>query len=67
MSVASVSTVTATSPKSFQDALDRGFERARKTLRGIQEIEVVAERATVEKGRIKDYVVEIKIIFTLES
>lgn len=66
MSVSSVSTVTATSPISFQDATERGFERAQKTLRGITKIEVIGERANIEKGQIKDYEVELKIIFSLE-
>ena len=66
MSVSSVSTLTATSPVSFQDAIERGFERAQKTLRGIQKIEVVGERANIEKGRVKDYEVELKVIFSLE-
>ena len=66
MSVSSVSTVTATSPVSLQDAIERGFERAQQTLRGIQKIEVVGERANIDKGKIKDYEVELKIIFSLE-
>jgi hypothetical protein len=66
MSVSSVSTVTATSPHSFQDATERGFARAQQTLRGITKIEVVGERANIDKGKIKDYEVELKIIFSLE-
>lgn len=67
MTVSSVSTITTTSPNSWQDALEKGVQRARKTLRGIDTIEVVQERATVEKGEIKDYVLELKIIFRLED
>lgn len=67
MSVSSVSTVTATSPVSFQDAVEQGFSRAQQTLRGIQLIEVIAEQASVEKGQIKNYIVELKIVFTLED
>ncbi len=66
MSVSSVSTVTASSPISFQDATRRGFERAQKTLRGITKLEVVGERANIEKGKVKDYEVELKIVFSLE-
>ena len=66
MGVSSVSTVTATSSVSFQDAVERGFDRAQKTLRGINKIEVVGERANVEKGKIREYEVELKIIFSLE-
>ena len=50
MTVSSVSTLTAESPESFQDALQRGLARARQTLRGIYRVEVVAERARVERG-----------------
>ena len=66
MAVSSVSTITATSSESWQDALENGLERARKTLRGIDTLEVVAERAYVEKGEVKHYEVELKIIFQLD-
>jgi dodecin len=66
MTVCSVSTLTANSPVSFQDALEQGFARANKTLRGIENIEVVREWANIEKGRIKSYEVELKVIFSLE-
>ncbi|HBD12973.1 MAG TPA: dodecin domain-containing protein [Porticoccaceae bacterium] len=67
MSVSSVSTVVASSTKSFQNALEKGLDRARKTLRGIQAVEVSQERALVEMGEIKQYVVELKVIFILED
>lgn len=67
MTVSSVSAITAKSALSWQDALESGFERARKTLRGIQALEVVAERVRVEKGEIKYYEVDLKVIFTLDD
>ncbi len=67
MSVLSVSNVSAASPVSFQDALQRGYARASQTLRGIETIELVAERANVEAGEVKEYVVDLKILFTLEK
>lgn len=67
MSVSSVSSVSAASPVSFQDALEKGYARASQTLRGIETIEVVGERANVEAGEIKEYVVDLKIIFSLEK
>lgn len=67
MTIASVSRITASSPHGFQDALERGLERARQTLRGITTLEVVSERARVEEGKIKDYVVELKVVFELEG
>lgn len=67
MSVSSVSSVSAASPVSFQDALEKGYARASQTLRGIESIELVGERANVEAGEIKEYVVDLKIVFTLEK
>lgn len=67
MTVSSVSTITADSPESFQDALQRGVARARQTLRGIYRVEVIAERARVERGEIRTYEVELKVLFTLDD
>jgi len=67
MAVASVSTITAASPVSWQDAIDQGFERARKTLRNITGLQVVEEKARVEDGRIIDYLVTLQVIFVLED
>jgi hypothetical protein len=67
MPVASVSTITAASPLGWQDAVERGFERASKTLRHITGLEVVEETACVEEGRITEYRVTLKVIFVLEE
>ena len=66
MPVSSVSNITASSPSSWQDAMEKGLSRAAKTLRGIQAVEVIAERARIEKGEVKSYEVDLKIIFNLE-
>jgi len=67
MAVASVSTITSASPKSWQDAFERGFERASKTLRGITGLKVVEEKARVEEGKIAEFVVTLQVIFVLED
>ena len=67
MAVASVSTITSASPVSWQDALERGFERAQRTLRGITGIQVVEEKARVEDGKITEYLVTMQVIFVLEE
>ena len=67
MAVASVSTITAASPTSWQDAIERGFERARKTLRNITGLQVVEEKARVEDGKITEYLVTLRVIFVLEE
>ena len=67
MAVASVSTITSTSPIGWQDAIEHGFERASKTLRNITGLQVVAEKARVEDGRITEYLVTMQVIFILED
>jgi flavin-binding protein dodecin len=67
MSVASVTKVTSASPKSFDDAIHNGIERASKTLRGITGFHVLEEKAKVDKGHISEYRVTMEITFVLES
>jgi flavin-binding protein dodecin len=67
MAVASVSTITSASPLGWQDALERGFERACKTLRHITGLQVLEEKARVEDGRIVEFVVTMQVIFILED
>jgi flavin-binding protein dodecin len=67
MAVASVSTITSASPISWQDAVSRGFERARKTLRHITGLKVLEEKARVEDGKIIEYLVTLQVIFILED
>jgi hypothetical protein len=67
MAVASVSTITSASPVGWQDAIDRGFERARKTLRHITGLQVLEEKARVEEGVITEYLVTMQVIFILEE
>lgn len=67
MAVASVSTITSASPVGWQDAVERGLERARKTLRQITGLQVLEEKARVEDGRISEYLVTMQVIFILEE
>lgn len=67
MAIASVSTITAASPIGWQDAIERGFERARKTLRNITGLQVVEEKARVEDGKITEFLVTLRVIFVLDE
>ena len=67
MAVASVSTITSASSVSWQDATERGFERARKTLRNITGLKVLEEKARVEDGQIVEFFVTLQVIFILEE
>lgn len=67
MAVARVTKITASSPKSFQDAVNEGLQRASGTLRGITGLEVVAQKAKVEDGKITEYRSTIEVTFVLEG
>ena len=67
MAVARVTKLTAASSKSWQDAVDQGLKRAKKTLRGLTGLEVVSQKAHIEKGKITEYRVTMEITFILED
>lgn len=66
MAVARVTTITASSDKGFQDAVEDGLRRAASTLRGITGLEIVEQKAKVQNGKISEYRVRMNITFILE-
>ncbi len=67
MAVPRVTEITASSTKSLEAAMAEGLKRASKTLKGITGLEVAAIKARVEKGRIKEYRVSLKVAYVLEE
>jgi len=67
MAVARVTEVVSSSAKSWEDAAIMGFKRASKTLRGITGIEILKQTAHVEKNKIVEYRVTMRVIFVLED
>ncbi len=67
MAVASVTKITAASPKSFDEAVREGLSRASKTLRGITGLHVVEQKVSVAEGKIEEYRVTMEVTFILES
>jgi len=67
MTVARVTEITASSPKSVDAAIDEGLRRASKTLRGITGLEVLSIKAKVARGKVQEYRVALKITFVLED
>ena len=65
--VARVTEIIAGSPKSFEDAIQIGFARATKTLRGITGLRVMEQRVAVENAKIIEYRVRMEVIFVLET
>ena len=67
MSVAKVSEISATSPKSFEDAIQQGLARAGKTLRNIRGAWIKEQHVRVEAGRVTEYQVNMMVTFVLED
>jgi dodecin len=67
MSVAKVSEISATSPKSFEDAIQQGLARAAKTLRNIQGAWIKEQHVRCDNGRITQYQVNMMVTFVLED
>ncbi len=67
MAVARVTRLTASSPTSWQDAVQEAIGRANKTLRGLPGLEVVSQKAKIVDGKITEYRVTIDVTFVLEG
>ena len=67
MTVARVTELSATSPDSFEDAVNIGVNRATSTLRNVQSAWVKDMNVMIENGNITGYKVNLAITFLLED
>jgi flavin-binding protein dodecin len=67
MSIAKVSEISATSAKSFQDAIEHGIERANKTLRNVRSAWVKEQHVRVTKGSITEFQVNMMVTFVIDD
>lgn len=67
MSVARVTEISATSTKSFDEAVREGIERASKTLRGVKGAWVKEQNVKVENGKITHFKVNLAVTFVLDD
>ncbi|MEJ6785532.1 dodecin family protein [Aminobacter sp. Piv2-1] len=65
MSVARVTEITASSTKSFQDAIEQGIARASMTLKNVEGAWIQDQKVVVENGKIVAYRVNMKVTFIL--
>jgi hypothetical protein len=66
MSVAKVTEIIASSPKSFEDAIEKGIQRAAKTLKNVQGAWIESQKVVVDKGKVTQYRVNLRVTFVLE-
>jgi len=67
MSVARITEISASSGKSFEDAMQQGIQRATATLRNVRSAWIKEQEVQVENNRITAYKVTMKITFVLED
>jgi hypothetical protein len=68
MSVARVTEIKASSPKSFDDAIKVGVARVHKTLTNVTAAWIENQEILIDdKGEIFEYRVQMKVTFVLED
>ena len=66
-SVARITTITARSEKSFEDAVRVGVERANNTLRNVSGAWVKEQKLHIEGGKVAAYQVTMEVTFVLDD
>ncbi len=67
MSVVKVIELVASSPKSWEDAVQKAVAESAETLRHIRGVDVVKQSAHVEHGKIVEYRATLHIAFGIEN
>lgn len=67
MSVAKIIEVSATSSKSFEDAITTGVSRAGKTVKDVKGAWVKSMKVDIDNGKIVKYRVVLKVTFVLQD
>ncbi len=65
MSVARVTEITASSKKSFDDAIESGLKRATKTLKNVTAAWIASQEVVLKDDKIVEYRVRMKVTFIL--
>ena len=65
MSVAKITEIISSSPKSFDDAVKAGVERANKTLKNVKSAWIKDQQVTVDNGKVTNFRVTMKVTFVL--
>lgn len=66
MSVAKTIEITASSEKSFDDAVKTGITKAAETLENITGAWVMDQSVKVDEGKVAEYSVRMKLTFVLK-
>lgn len=67
MSVAKITEIQSSSSKSFDDAIQTGITKAGKTLRDLRGAWIKSQKVVIEKGKIVEYRVLMKVSFVVKD
>ncbi len=67
MSVAKITEIQSSSRKSFDDAIRSGIAKAEKTLRDLRGAWIKSQKVVIEKGKIVEYRVLMKVSFVVKD
>lgn len=67
MTIARVTEITATSRRSFDDAIKQGVKRASETIDGITSAWVADQQVKIKKGAVSEYLVRLKVTFVVKA
>ncbi|MGI9043251.1 MAG: dodecin family protein [Gemmatimonadaceae bacterium] len=67
MTVAKITEIQASSKTSFEDAINAGIARADKTLQNVSGAWIKSQQVVIEKGKVVEYRVLMKVTFVLND
>lgn len=67
MSIAKTSEITASSKKSFEDAIENGIKRFSKTIKHVEGAWIKEQKVVVDDGEVSEYRVTLKVTFILDD
>lgn len=67
MSIAKITEITSSSVESFDDAVNKGIKHAGKTLENVRSAWVKDLNMVVEKGKVTEYRVTMKVSFIVKD
>lgn len=67
MSVLKVIEILSNSPKSWEDATEKGVKKAGKSIKNVKSAFVQSQSVVVEGGKVSEYRVNLKITFEVKD
>ena len=67
MSIAKTSEISASSSKSFEDAIQKGIKRFSKTIKNVEGAWIKEQKVVIDDGEVSEYRVTMKVSFLLKD